>query len=255
MKTDITFFCTSGKIDRKNHNYTNAFKSWKNLGINVVLFGPDDDETKNILDEYGINWQLEPELHSDSKLPRLDDLLTMSANLCKTEYMCYINCDIIIFDQFLDTFSFLRKEYNDFFMVGQRWDWYKSNEMNFQNTSVFDFEGKNIVLHAKTGVDYFVLKKTHLENVFIPPFLVPRSRWDHWFAGVSKRVGIPLVDTTATNIVVQPEPEQRLPLHNEPYKSELLYNENLYRHNQGCDISGANVKTIIDSNKNIVIAK
>jgi len=253
MKTDITFFCTSGKIDKTKHNYINAFKSWKNLGINVVLFGPEDNQTRDILNEYGIGWVKEPVLYSDSKIPKLDDLLTMSANLCRTEYMCYINCDIIISEQFLDTFFFLKKEYDDFFMVGQRWDWYQSHEINFKNSNVFDFKDKNVVLHAKTGVDYFVFKKKILENIFIPPFLIPRGRWDHWFAGVSKRVGVPLIDTTATNTVIQPEPEHRIPEHIDPYRTEIAYNENLYYNNRGCDISGANIKTDFDLKGNIII--
>jgi hypothetical protein len=249
---DLSFYCTSGKIAADNYYYINAFKTWNRLGINITLFGPDDKEFRKLLDKYNIVWCHEPELHSSSKLPFLSDLLQTIINVCETEYMCYINCDIMIFEDFLKTFSFLKENVEDFFMVGQRWDWLNpiSIDDNMADAQIIEIAKSNGRLHSKGGIDYFAFKKDILGNISVPCFLIPRCRWDHWLTGISKKKGVPLINTTSTNFVIHSEPLCTTAAPNgRAYwgNKEVQYNERLYTQYGGCDIGSADMKT--DYNK------
>ena len=108
-KIKLSFFSTTGLIQKDNHFYTNAFATWKKLGIDISIFGPDNPNYKKLLAEYNIRWLPESKLHPELKLPTLDNLLKSAMCHCSTEYICYINADIMLSEDFLRTFSLAYK--------------------------------------------------------------------------------------------------------------------------------------------------
>ena len=236
--TSLQFFCTAAVKTENDH--FNAFKTWQKLGIDVALLGPDDRELRDLLETYDIQW-----IEEESKLPTLDGLLRKCRELCTAEYIGYIHCDLMISPQFLQTFEFLCRQWHDFYMVGRHWDWLDAHAVPIAEdfSSIMTTEGRRGSWHGQSGMDYFVFRAAHLDNLDIPPFLVPRGHWQHWLTGLARTWGLPLIDTTMTNLVIQPKLAQPLELSQGLNDPQLSYNQNLYQRNVGCDISGANYQT------------
>ena len=260
LNTPIQFFSTVIPKPKDYHFYFNAFKTWHRLGLDVTILSQPDPEFEESLAQYQIKWFEEPELDLEYKLPCLNRLIHAYRQLCTAEYICILNSDIMLSPAFLETFAFLRSRYKQFFMVGQRWDWYHSVAIDEEESfeSWFSLKNKDGRWHQKTGIDYFVFPVALLDQFQVPAFLVPRGgRWDHWLAGMACKKGIPLVDTTATNMILHMEPSPMV--RNEIEQNSLeasKHNDRLYWDNgHGCDISGASHKTYRNAQNKIKIQR
>mgnify|MGYP003110335735 CR=1 FL=1 len=222
---NLTFCCTSGVVSPDDYLVINAFKTWARLGVDVHLWGPDNDEFKELLSSYNITLHPEGSL-SESGLPFLDSLLDSMLSVVSTDYMCYINADIMIFPDFLASASFLQENVKDFFMVGQRYDWFSPHLISdsWTQKDIQKVVSENGAIHDPCGIDYFLFKTDFLRGVTIPPFIVPKFRWDQWFIGLSKVGRIPLIDATATVQAIHSDPISR---HVRP-DSDELYNDQLF---------------------------
>ena len=248
---DIQFFSTARPKKETFHYYFNAFKTWHKLRLDVTLLSCPDREFQGLLARYGIKWQPEPELDQQFGLPRFDRLFRHFRELCQAEYMCYLNSDNMLSPQFMANFAFLRQHFAEFFMVGRRWDWYQSCPIDegddFEN--LFSLASKRGNYHEATGVDYFVYPARLLDDLEIPPFIFPMGKHDHWLTGLAWQAKIPLVDTTQTNLVIQPEPGELARGTHLPETPGYQLNSQLFwQYRGGCDISGASHQTYREAN-------
>lgn len=125
-----------------------------------------------------------------------------------SDYICYINSDIILIGDFSKTVLKFRENYptqDKLLLVGQRWDWKAPEKIDFDDknweSTLKEKALSNGKMHAITGTDYFVHTKTTYP--FIYPFAIGKGWWDMWLVGNAyRRKDVMTVDTTSTNFVI-----------------------------------------------------
>jgi hypothetical protein len=202
----LTFFTTAkpflghdGVIQR------NALKSWTLLrpDVEVILFG-DDAGAAEAAQALGIRH--EPRVERNERgSKRLDYLFAKAQAIARHNLLCYINCDIILMQDFCQTLALVNAAHTEFLMVGRRWD----TEVN----ESYDFERKDwetqlrtaVLRHAKQRtpdwIDYFAFTRG-LYGPDIPPLVIGRVFWDNWLLWKARDSGRPVVDASDVVIVV-----------------------------------------------------
>ena len=111
----LTFFTTakpflgqSGIIQR------NAIKSWTltHPGVEVILFG-DDQGAADVAREFGIRHEPHVE-RSKQGSKRLHYMFSTARAIARHEVLCYINCDIILMDDFVSALDRIRERTRNF---------------------------------------------------------------------------------------------------------------------------------------------
>jgi hypothetical protein len=200
----LTFFTTAkpflghdGVIQR------NALKSWTLLrpDVEVILFGDDPGAAEAAR---GLGIRHEPRVErNDRGSKRLDYLFARAQAIARHNLLCYINCDIILMQDFCRALARVSAAHADFLMVGRRWD----TEIN----EPYDFEKKDweaqlrttVLQHAKQRtpdwIDYFAFTRG-LYAADVPPLVIGRVFWDNWLLWKARNSNCPVVD--ASNVVL-----------------------------------------------------
>jgi hypothetical protein len=225
----------------------NALESWKCLQTpcEVILCG-NDPSVSDMASSLGFN-NIEDIEVNEYGTPFLSSVFERVYEIARNEILCFINSDIILFDQFIDTIK--RIKFNRYLAVGQRTDLDLSTPIDFASkqwqSDLLLLVKSNGILHKAYGMDYFAFtKNSKLQE--IPPFLVGRPSWDNWFIYNALKRHVPVVDLTQACLVVhQNHDYSHIPLW-EGKKwggPEASYNIELYRELVG----DLNVLSIKDS--------
>ena len=111
----------------------------------------------------------------------------------QTDTLCYVNSDIILFDDFSLSIENLKK--NNYFGVGRRYNIEINKILNFENKN--DIRNKylnNNEIDSYNGSDYFIFDKDSIKN--IPRFLIGRTCWDNWLMHYASKRNLNLTDCT-----------------------------------------------------------
>jgi len=201
----ITFF-TTGKPFRGYDGIIqrNALKSWTLLhpDVEVILFGGEDGAAE-VCAELGLRHEPKVERY-ESKLPYANAMFARAQQIARHEYLCYSNCDIILFRDFLGAFEKALAWKKRFLMVGQRWDTDVTELIEF---SAADWAKKTHDLALTTGhlqspdfLDFFLFPKGLYDSV--PPLVVGYAYWDHWMVWRALSAGYPILDASACIVPV-----------------------------------------------------
>lgn len=198
-KPGVTLFAVPKAFKgHENSIQRNAVRSWLNLDPkpNIILMG-NDEGTAEICEEFGLRHV--PDLRcNEFGTPLLDDIFLKAQELSDTEVVCYINADILVFDDFIQAVTLASKRFEKFLMVGARLDCDIKTEIDFSNpeavASMMDDALKNGLMHGATGMDYFAFRPGLWDH--IPPFALGRVAWDTWLLHDILRMKHPVVDCT-----------------------------------------------------------
>jgi hypothetical protein len=174
----------------------NAINSWLNLRPTpkIILFGIEDDEIKKEFDNENITF-LPIKDFNEYKTPFIDKIFKTAMSLSNTNTLCYVNSDIILFNDFSSTINILQKK-NKFFGVGRRYNIEIDQIVKFDDENT---EIKKYLSYAKidsyTGSDYFIFDKNSIKN--IPSFLIGRTCWDNWLMHYASKNELNLTDCTS----------------------------------------------------------
>lgn len=198
----ITFFTTpkafQGHIGTIQ---TNALKSWSYLTLKpeVLLLGNEEGVAQAAQDYNFRHLALE-----NKGVPLLSEIFSVARKAATHEYLCYINSDIILLDDFVLAFEKVRQRFKKFLMVSSRWN------LDIENLIPLDLEVDRTYLKEKAinkhdmypagGSDFFVFPKSMFQEV--PPFLLGRGYWDNWLMYQAKKEKAVLVDVTSDVIAV-----------------------------------------------------
>jgi len=196
---NITFFALPKTFQGKGAiTQRNAIKSWLSLDPvpEIILFG-EDKGVAEIANEF--NLKHIPHVRGNEYGAILvNDLFEKAQIAASNDILVYINSDIILLSDFIPAVRQVSESFNEFLMIGQRWDTDISEPINFDEV---DWENKlkafirqNAYLHSVTGIDYFVFTKD-LWHV-IPAFGLGRTAWDNWLAGRPIEEGKSVIDAT-----------------------------------------------------------
>lgn len=179
---------------------TNAVESWSRLipRPQITMFGSDAGD---VLLQYGY-WG--PVNRNQEGTPLVGEaFLGMERWSLTKDIICYVNSDIILMQDFADALEVVAKEFDQFLMVGQRWDIDINHPISFDDNweldLLVDLENRG-KLHQPGGSDYFAFSRGLFTE--FPPFAVGRARWDNWVISSMVARGIPVVDVSLVTTVV-----------------------------------------------------
>lgn len=177
----------------------NAIASWIHLNPKpeILLFG-NEPGAAEVAQEFGIT-HVPDIVRNDFGTPRVDGLFLEARRLATRPYLCYINADIILLNDFISSLEQTARYTSRFLMVGQRWDVPITASLNFEG----DWENRlraevhnSGSLHPGAGSDYFVFPRNLWGE--LPPLVIGRPAWDNWMLYHACAIGAALVDATQT---------------------------------------------------------
>jgi len=158
----------------------NAINSWIRLvgKENICLFG--DDETK--INSEKLKIQFQKPITNESGLPLLDSIFNLARKKFKSDYFLYINSDIILLDDFIETANILYNHFKKgFFAVGRRTNLDIEERLDFtlpDTAKLLKYQaqesGKLIGISA---IDYFLFPSWAFQK--IPPLRIGRAGFDN----------------------------------------------------------------------------
>jgi hypothetical protein len=203
----------------------NAIRSWKELGddVEVILIG-DEYGVKEVASELGVRFNGDVKRNSLGT-PLISSIFNLGRTLNNSPLLAYINADIIVFANFLETADHVSQKLRKFLLVGQRWD------MDIQEKIDFSIEWEKKLkaecqsvgkLHSMAGSDYFIYpRECFLE---VPDFAVGRAGWDNWMFYHSRKNKWACVDATKSiQIIHQNHDYSHLPPGKKHYRLPETY--------------------------------
>jgi hypothetical protein len=183
---------------------TNALKSWTLLhpDVDVVLFG-DEDGAAEVARELRIRHEPNVERH-ESGMKYLHSIFHRAEQISRHDYLCYVNCDVVLMDDFWKSFELARKWRKRFLLTGHRRDTDVTQPLAFDAGDwaheLRMLALRNGVLQSDAFIDYFAFSKGLY--VDMPPFVIGRSYWDQWLVWKALDCGFPVIDCTQLTLAV-----------------------------------------------------
>jgi hypothetical protein len=210
----LTFF-TTGKPFRGHDGIIqrNALKSWKMLhpDVEVIFFG-DEEGAAEVCQEYGLRHEPMVE-RFNGKMPYINFMFARAQQVARHDYVCYCNCDIILFSDFLKAFQKARAWRKRFLLIGRRWDTDVPELIHFDQA---DWAGRLRDSALARGsqqdeywIDFFLFPKGLY--VDIPALIVGYCYWDNWMVWRASSLRVPVLDASAFAVTVH---------QNHPYSAE-----------------------------------
>jgi hypothetical protein len=183
----------------------NALKSWTLLhpNVEVILFGDDAGAAETARE---LRLRHEPYVaRSEQGSKRLDYMFSTARALARNDILCYVNCDIILMDDFLRALKRVREKYTKFLMVGRRWDIEMPEPLDFLQASWRSrLQGVALmrgVQRSEEWIDYFAFSKG-LYGASVPPLVVGRVHWDQWLLWKALHSDAAVVDASSGVVAV-----------------------------------------------------
>lgn len=202
----LTFFTTAKPF--RGHSWRiqrNALASWTLMhpAVEVILFG-DDQGSAETARELGLRHEPYVECN-EYGTKRLDYMFATARALARHDILCYVNCDIILMEDFGRALERVKAEHEQFLMLGRRWDTEMPESCDFTQAN---WRSQLQALALTRGVrrtpewiDYFAFNREFFGSS-IPPFVVGRVHWDQWLVWKALERKKPVVDVSPVVIAV-----------------------------------------------------
>src|SRR5258708_7953892 len=196
----LTLFTTAkpfrGHIDIIQRN---ALRSWKLLhpDVEIIVFG-DDEGAAEVCAELGICHEADVKRTEFGSI-RLDDMFAKAQVLARHDAICYVNCDIVLTEDFFRALESVRAVHQRFLMIGRRWDTDISEPIDFSRPEWAEEARRKALTSNRPQtdwwIDYFVFSRGFYRPN-LPPFAIGRTVWDEWliWEGVSSKN--PIIDVS-----------------------------------------------------------
>lgn len=199
----------------------NAILSWTRLTPRpeILLFG-DKEGTAEIARE--LNLKHFPEVaRNEFGTPLLDDLFRQAEQHASTPFLCYVNGDIILTDDFCAALERVRAEYNRFMMVGRRWDLDWDQPLDVSQSGW----AESIRVHAVRAnvqrpgnyIDYFVYTRGLCDGLLT--LAIGKPGFDNYLLWRARSRGAELVDVSPRVVAIH-------------QNHEPIYREHEYKRNR-----------------------
>lgn len=173
----------------------NAITSWTKLNPRpeIFLFG-EEQGTAEITEELQIG-HLRDIHRNEFGTPLLSDLMQRAKEVSKSPLLGYVNCDIILLQEFQDSIAAIHQQIAQFLAVTHRWEIDLRENLDFAADGPVRVEllPPGVPGHH-TAIDAFVFAR----NVYseVPPLAIGRAWFDQWLIKDALVRGIPVVDIT-----------------------------------------------------------
>ncbi len=181
----------------------NAVRSWLQLGDDVeVLMVGDEEGMAEASAEMGVR-HLTGVAVNEYGTPLVSSIFELARQASQGSLLAYVNADILLMPDLVETARRVSQQTDDFLMVGQRWNLSVDRILNFDDGWVGrlrDDVAQRGQLHLPTGSDYFIFPRRLYTQ--IPDFAIGRAGWDNWMIYHGCQQPWPVVDTTQSAMVV-----------------------------------------------------
>jgi hypothetical protein len=182
----------------------NAIQSWTRLHpeIEIILFG-NDEGCAEAAQKFGLRHEAHVECN-ELGTKRLDYLFARAQSIGRHELLCYVNCDIILMEDFCRAIERVRAAHKEFLMVGRRCDADIAEPLRFEQHD-WQTELRNLALHrgrkrTAEWIDYFVFSRG-MYGADMPPFVL-RVFWDNWLVWKALDSGSAVIDASRAVMAV-----------------------------------------------------
>jgi hypothetical protein len=184
----------------KGHTGTiqrNAIQSWTLLRPRpeVILLG-NDEGTAEVAREFELQ-HLPNIASSDRGTPLLSDMFRQAEARATSDWLCYVNADIMLLSDFAAAFEEVRRQVPKFLMISKRINLDIPEALAFEpgwETSLKARRDSTGVDGDYTAIDVFVFRKGTYAHV--PDFAIGRLWFDHWLIKAVREQNIPVVDAS-----------------------------------------------------------
>jgi hypothetical protein len=187
----------------------NALQSWEALHprVEIILFGADEGAAE-AAQEFGLRHEPHVE-RNEWGCKRLDFMFARAQAIARHGTLCYINCDIILMQDFWRAIERVRAMHREFLMVGRRWDTDVTKPLAFERAdgqaSDWAQELRSLTLQrgrkcTAEWIDYFAFSRG-LYGPDMPPFVL-RVFWDNWLVWKALDSGRPVIDASRAVMAV-----------------------------------------------------
>ena len=140
--------------------------------------------------------------------PLVDDIFLKVQKYAKYDIICYLNTDIILTQDFINSIKIMVREIRnrflteEFLIVGRRTDLKIDKEMDFKDGWDLELkeraekEGKLLL----SGIDYFIFSKGFFDD--LPPFNLGRGEWDNYLVFYALERKAIVIDATKQILVI-----------------------------------------------------
>jgi hypothetical protein len=181
----------------------NAILSWKALGAEVEVWLVGEEEgVAEAAAEFGVGYLPNVERNAQGT-PRIDSIFNLVRQSSQAPVLAYVNADILLFKNFIQTIETVRALSKRYLLVGQRWDLDVTQPLHFEkgwDDSLMDQAKTEGEFHKPAGSDYFIFPREIFTD--IPPFAVGRAGWDNWMIFKGRQMHIPVINSTASIMIV-----------------------------------------------------
>ncbi|MBP9876971.1 MAG: hypothetical protein KBF71_01380 [Alphaproteobacteria bacterium] len=183
----------------------NAIRSWLQIlpPENIFLMG-DDEGVSDIAKAYQLQYMANLKSHETYPVPLLSDIFKRAVEACQTPYLCYINTDIILMDDFVRGVEAVLSQKQNVMMVSSRYNMDITQPITDMSREVLSQLRTEALttgdMYPAGGTDFFLAPKSLFSN--IPAFLLGRGYWDNWLMYWAKKSGAAVVDTTADIVAI-----------------------------------------------------
>lgn len=181
----------------------NAIGSWlaTNPDCEIILFG-NDPGVAEAADRFKVRHHPTIE-RNEFGTPLVSHLFEQAQNMAQGSVLCYVNADIIFLKR-LDDLIDRAGRFNNYLIVGKRWNLDVSSKILFSSSSwqpyLMDQVKELGELFTESGIDYFIFRKGFYDS--IPAFAIGRSSWDNWLIYKAREKRIPVIDATENFTVI-----------------------------------------------------
>ncbi|HLW86701.1 MAG TPA: hypothetical protein VKR60_15900 [Candidatus Sulfotelmatobacter sp.] len=177
----------------------NAIASWTRMNPrpDVILFGTDEG-TAEVAAELGVR-HVPTVAKNQWGTPLVSDLFAQAQQLTRSSWLCYVNADIILFDDFVAAVSRAAAWTKSFLMVGRRTDLDVTEPLVFEQEN-WSAQLKELArsqgrLQIARNIDYFAFSRGLYPAM--PSLAIGRFWWDNWLLWKARSLGAPVVDASA----------------------------------------------------------
>lgn len=184
----------------------NAIQSWMQLApeAEILLIG-DEDGMREVAQEFKVR-QLSNVERNDQGTPLVSSIFKLAHQESQSPLMLYVNADILLFTDILDSARKIPQQVDRFLVIGQRWDLNVPDPIRFEagwETKLRKDAHSRGKLHQPAGSDYFLYPPSLFND--LPDFAIGRAGWDNWMIYYARKQGWMVIDGTPSILVVHQE--------------------------------------------------
>lgn len=196
----ITLFTTPKKFEGHFKTIqTNAIKSWTNIDPKMEIIIFDENKEAQIIAKRNQAIYITDIKKNEKGTPYLSYMFQQAQKISKYKICCYINCDIIITENFATTIKTIHERFkSNYLVIGSRYDLDWDKIIDFSNSeALIEFQKiakENSKKHSVSGIDYFAFPKGFYKDM--PDFLAGRVGFDNWLIWCARKKRAAVIDAS-----------------------------------------------------------